>query len=75
MNIYIIYKEKLPTGSKSMSTSNYTIQIHDALCEEWWQEKQMEHLTQKMHELNPNTSENCLLNSTGVCVNTHNLLR
>jgi hypothetical protein len=22
-----------------MSTSNYTIQIHDALCEEWRQEK------------------------------------
>ena len=39
MNSYTIYKEMLPTGRKSMSTSNYTIKIHDALCEEWWQEK------------------------------------
>jgi len=38
-NNYIIYKEKLRTGCKSMSSSNYTIQINDALCEEWWQEK------------------------------------
>jgi len=41
MNSYtpIIYKGKLPTVCKSMSTSNYTTKIHDALCEEWWQEK------------------------------------
>jgi len=32
-----------------MSTSNYTIQIDDALCEEWQQEKgeQLEYLAQK----------------------------
>jgi len=35
MNIYIIYKGKLPTGCKSMSTSNHTIHFHDALCAEW----------------------------------------
>jgi hypothetical protein len=29
---------------------------------------QLEHLAQKMQELNPNTSENYLLNSTIVCV-------
>jgi len=29
----------LPTGNKSMSTSNYKIQIEDAICEEWRQEK------------------------------------
>ena len=71
MNSYIIYTEKLPTGCKSMSTSNYTIQIHDALCEEWWQEKKRTTGTagtKKMQELNQNTSENCLLNSTVVCV-------
>jgi len=39
MNSYITYKEQLPTGCKSMSTSNYTIQIHDTLCEVQWQEK------------------------------------
>ena len=71
-NRYIIYKEKLPTGCKSMSTSNYTIQIDDALCDEWWQEKRRATGTygtkKKMKELNPNTSENYLLNSTSVCV-------
>jgi len=34
MNDYIIYIEKLPTGCQSISTSNYTIQFPDALCEE-----------------------------------------
>jgi len=79
MNSYIIYKQKLPTGCKSMSTTNYTIQIHDALCEEWWQEKKRVTATsgsKKMQELNPNTSESYLLNSTRVCVcvTTHLLL-
>jgi len=32
MKSYIIYKEKIPTGHKSMSTPNYTIEIHDGLC-------------------------------------------
>jgi hypothetical protein len=40
VNSYIIYKEKLPTACKSMSTSKYTIQIHYASCEEWRQEKE-----------------------------------
>jgi hypothetical protein len=36
----------LPTGNKSMSTSNYRIKIEDAICEEWQQEKkkQLEHI-------------------------------
>jgi len=38
LNSYVIYKEKLTTVCKPMSTSNYTTQIDDALCEEWWQE-------------------------------------
>ena len=40
MNSYVTYKEQLPPGCKSTSTSNYTIQIHDALCEKWRQEKE-----------------------------------
>ena len=39
MNSYVPFKEQLPTGCKSMSTSNYTTQFHNALWQEWWQEK------------------------------------
>jgi len=39
MNSYVTYKEQLPSGCKSMSTSNYTKQSHYALCEEQRQEK------------------------------------
>ena len=39
MNSYVTYKEQLTTGCKSMSTSNYTKQFHDTLCEEQRQEK------------------------------------
>jgi len=36
------HKEQLPTVCKSMSTSNYTMEIHDALCEEQQQRKKWE---------------------------------
>ena len=39
LNSFVTYKEQLPTGCKSIFTSNYTIQIHNALCEEEQQEK------------------------------------
>jgi hypothetical protein len=67
MNSYIIYKENLPTGYKSMSTSNYTIQNHDALCEDWWQEEKRTTGTSGTKKCR-NTSENYLLKSTIVCV-------
>jgi predicted metal-binding protein len=54
-----------------MSTSNYTIQIHDAICDKWLQEKKRATRTsgtKEIQELNPNTSENYLLNSISVCV-------
>jgi hypothetical protein len=47
MNSYIIYKEKLPTERKSMSTSNYTIQIHDVKSGDKRMRRQLEHLSQK----------------------------
>jgi len=63
-----IYIEKLPTGCKSMSASYYTIQFHDALSEEWTREEESNRNIwhKKMQEVNPNTSENYLLNS--ICV-------
>jgi len=64
LNCYIIYKEQLPTGSKSMSTSNYTTQIHEALCEVQRQEKKKAtgtSGTKKCRNWTPNTSENYLL--------------
>jgi len=39
LNSYVIYKGKLTTWCKSMSTANYTIQINDPLWEEQWQKK------------------------------------
>ena len=69
LNCYVTHKEQLPTVCKSMSTSNYTIEIHDALYEEQRQRKKWEtgtSGTKKMQELNPNNSENYLLNS--ICV-------
>ena len=57
-----------------MSTSNYTIQFHDALREELWQGKKRAtgtSGTKKMQELNPHTSENYVLNSICVCVCHH----
>ena len=71
LKCYVTYKEQLPIVYKLMSTSKYTIEIHDALCEEQWQRKNWEtgtSGTKKMQELNPNTSENYLLNSICVCV-------
>ena len=63
LNSYVPFKEQLPTGCKSMSTSNYTTQFQDKT-----RRGHLEHLAQKMQELNPNTLENYILNRTCVCV-------
>ena len=46
MNSYVTYKEQLPTGCKSMSTSNYTKQFHVKSSDKR-RRGQLEHLAQK----------------------------
>ena len=68
MNGYIIYIESYPLDVNQCShhTTQYNFMMHYVKSGNR-RRGQLEHLAQKLQELNPNTSENYMLNSIFVC--------
>ena len=64
----------LDVNQRPHQTTQYSFMMHYVKSGDKRRRGQLEHLAQKMQGLNPNTSENYHLNSTGVCVTTHLLL-
>ena len=64
----------LDVNQRPHQTTQYKFMMHYVKSGDKRRRGQLEHLAQKMQGLNPNTSENYHLNSTGVCVTTHLLL-
>ena len=61
----------LDVNQRPHQTTQYKFMMHYVKSGDKRRRGQLEHLAQKMHELNPNTSENYHLNSSGACVTTH----